>query len=426
MTTPATLPTGPFTFIGVGAGPSNLSLAALAAPHSDLTFRVFEKNPEIEWHPGMMVRNAALQVAPIKDLVTMVDPTSPYSFHAFLKATGRLYRSLIAHRSGVSRQEYHQYYQWAAAQLGQVELGSEVYEVDFRDGYFDVTTSRGRIRAANVVAGVGRAPAIPLFAGPALGPRVFHSSRYTERRADLAGSRVLVVGGGQSAAEIVLDVLSGTKPPRSLTWATGRSGLFPLDDSPFANEWYNPAYVEHFFTLSADHRERLLSEQTYSSDGASEGLLQQIYARLYELDYITPGVLRHQLLLGHRLMDLKLGSGEAWATLACKESGSSQLEAFDHVVLATGYEDAVPAFLNPLRNRLTLDDGRFTVRRDYRAEWDGPGDRGIYVQNSARHTHGVADPNLALISWRSANILNSLCGSDRYDLRRPDITIALP
>ncbi|MDV9176784.1 SidA/IucD/PvdA family monooxygenase [Streptomyces sp. W16] len=419
-------PTAPLTFVAVGAGPSNLSLAALSKPHPDIGFQVLERNPAISWHPGMMVRAARLQVAPVKDLVTLVDPGSPFSFNAFLKAKNRLHRALVAHRSGVSRQEYEQYYDWVAGQIEEIALGEEVREIDFRSGEFRIRTANGAShQARNVVVGVGRAPRVPEYAKPLLGDGVFHSSRYADRRAALAGGDVLVVGGGQSAAEIVLDLLSSPAPPRSLTWATGRSGLVPLDDSPFANEWYNPAYTGHFFALDADRRAQLLGSQVYSSDGVTEDLLQQIYTRLYEIDYIEPNAPRHRVLPGHRLLGLKPTAGGYRAVLSCPESGTTTDEFRDHVILATGYESSLPEFLGPLTDRLDIGREGPGVQLDYAIRWDGPADRRIFVQNAARSTHGLADSNLALVSWRSAVILNAMCGDTRYELPVPDLAISI-
>ncbi|MFD4529267.1 SidA/IucD/PvdA family monooxygenase [Streptomyces sp. NPDC058470] len=223
----------------------------------------------------------------------------------------------------------------------------------------------------------------------------------------------------------MLDLLHSPAPPRSLSWATGRSGLVPLDDSPFANEWFNPAYAGHFFTLAAHRRAQLLDSQAYSSDGVTEQLLQQIYTRLYEIDYIEPSAPRHRVLPGHRLVDLKPMSGGYRATLSCSESGTTKDDFLDHVILATGYENALPEFLGPLTGRLGIGRDGPDVQRDYGIRWDGPADRRIFVQNAARSTHGVADPNLALISWRSAEILNAMGDDTRYELPVPDLTISI-
>src|SRR6266498_4110456 len=104
-----------FDVVGAGLGPFNLSLAALVEPLSDIRARFFETRPSFQWHCGIMVPGAQLQVSFLKDLVTLVDPTSAFSFLSYLASEGRLYRFLIAHADSCSRQEFERYYQCAAA-----------------------------------------------------------------------------------------------------------------------------------------------------------------------------------------------------------------------------------------------------------------------------------------------------------------------
>jgi lysine N6-hydroxylase len=106
-------------------------------------------------------------------------------------------------------------------------------------------------------------------------------------------------------------------------------------------------------------------------------------------------------------------------------TGTRQEIGCDLVVLATGFRAALPAFLDPLRDRLPVAADTFRVERDYRVLWDGPDTNRIYVQNGARRTHGVADPNLSLAAWRSATILNSLLNREVYCLKDEDITLFL-
>ena len=73
-----------YDIIGVGIGPFNLGLAALAAPLEDLSAIFFDQAPVFNWHPGMMLSDVTLQVPFMADLVTLADPTSPYSFLNFM------------------------------------------------------------------------------------------------------------------------------------------------------------------------------------------------------------------------------------------------------------------------------------------------------------------------------------------------------
>ena len=65
--------------VGVGIGPFNLGLAALAAP-LDLDAVFLDRADEFRWHPGMMLEGATIQVPFLADLVTMADPTSSQTF----------------------------------------------------------------------------------------------------------------------------------------------------------------------------------------------------------------------------------------------------------------------------------------------------------------------------------------------------------
>ena len=66
--------------IAIGIGPFNLGLAALAAPVADLDVLCLDENPAFDWHPGLLLEGATLQTPFLADLVTLADPTSPYSF----------------------------------------------------------------------------------------------------------------------------------------------------------------------------------------------------------------------------------------------------------------------------------------------------------------------------------------------------------
>jgi lysine N6-hydroxylase len=98
----------------------------------------------------------------------------------------------------------------------------------------------------------------------------------------------------------------------------------------------------------------------------------------------------------------------------------------DVVVLCTGFAYAQPACLAPLAHRIRRTDDGYRVGFDFAIDWDGPPDRRIYVQNAARHSHGIADPNLSLAAWRSAVIVNSVCGRPVYDVTGCSAAIEWP
>ncbi|WP_330308540.1 MULTISPECIES: SidA/IucD/PvdA family monooxygenase [unclassified Streptomyces] len=403
-------------YAAVGVGPANMSLAALAHRIDGLRGACLERRESFSWHPGLLLPEATLQVSLLKDLVTLVDPTSPFSFLSFLSTTGRLYRFLAADFPAVLRTEFNQYLQWVAGQLPNLTFGADVRSVDFHDGAFHVRTDESEVTARHLVLGTGLTPSVPEPFRPFLGPTVFHSGEFLLRAPDVTGRRVVVVGGGQSGAEIVRHLATNSSA-HSVTWASRRQSFLPMDDSPFANDLYSPEYVRHFHGLPADRKARLLERQKYTSDGIDLQVLQDIYRLSYRDEFIenAPGRLR---FLPDCTVTALEGGPDEWK-LFTDFTDSSGLDApaalaADVVILCTGYAYELPEFMASLAPRLRRTDGLLDVRDDFSLAWDGPSENRIYLQNGARHSWGVADPNLSLLAWRSAVILNSMLGETRY------------
>ncbi|NUV64351.1 SidA/IucD/PvdA family monooxygenase, partial [Streptomyces sp. CAI-85] len=76
---PYSAPDTPRDLVGVGIGPCNLSLAALAHPLAELDAVFYDQAPAFAWHPGLLLDGSRIQVPFLADLVTLADPTSPWS-----------------------------------------------------------------------------------------------------------------------------------------------------------------------------------------------------------------------------------------------------------------------------------------------------------------------------------------------------------
>jgi L-ornithine N5-monooxygenase len=79
--------------LAVGAGPSNLGLAVALeelAPELAENSLIIDRSPTIEWQQGMLLPWAKSQVSFLKDLVTLRNPRSKFSFLSHLHSTGRL------------------------------------------------------------------------------------------------------------------------------------------------------------------------------------------------------------------------------------------------------------------------------------------------------------------------------------------------
>jgi len=406
----------PFDLAGIGIGPANLSVAALLTRWREVRARFYDRRPEFQWHVGLMFPDAYLQVSYLKDLVTLADPTSPYSFLNFLFSTKRLYRFINAAFPRVRRREFNHYLRWVCAQLPSLEFGKEVEAVSF-DGDFVLHMGAERARAKNLILGTGAVPYVPECVAPHRSASVFHAAEFLLRGVEPKGQRIAVVGGGQTGAEVLTELLARSdRLPRELFWISRRPNFLPLDESPFANEWFTPAYSDFFYNLPQGVRDRLLDEQKLASDGISPGLLQSLYQRLYEIEFIETSPCRLRLWPGRTLSAMRREAGSWLLEVDERYTGGHEALSVDQVILCTGYTYAVAPFLAPIVDRIALDGNKYRIAEDFSIAWDGPADRRIYVQNAARFRRGVADPNLSLLAWRSAKIINSLLRRTVYDI----------
>jgi lysine N6-hydroxylase len=404
---------------GVGIGPFNLSIAALVEPRAELRARFFERQREFQWHPGLLFPEATIQVSFIKDLVTLADPTNPYSFLSFLFAKKRIYRFINANLPRVSRMEFNQYLRWVCDSLTNLEFGQTAEAVFYDGESLVVDLGHELVRTRNVVLGSGLHPVIPECAYPHLGPTVFHASRFLKEDPQTKGKRVVVIGGGQTGAEVFYHLLADNSIlPRELSWVSRRPNFLPLDDSPFTNELFTPSYSDYFYNLRREDKASLLAHQKLASDGVSMDLLQMIYRRMYELEFLNGNHRVCRLYPNHELAGMNRHMGGELSVEA-RDGMTGQRDSIeaDIVVLCTGSEYKLPKYLEPLTDRISLDPEGLPIREDFSVRWDGPRSLNIYVQNGARHCRGVADPNLSLMAWRSATIINSITGRCTYDVK---------
>jgi lysine N6-hydroxylase len=133
-----------FDIIGIGAGPANLSLAALSSKSPNLKTIFFEKQQKYQWHKDMLIPNSLLQVSYLKDLVTLVDPTNKYSFLNFLKKKKCLYQFITSDVDKISRVEFSQYLSWVQDEIKSIKKGEEVLNVSFNGNKIDILTSKNK------------------------------------------------------------------------------------------------------------------------------------------------------------------------------------------------------------------------------------------------------------------------------------------
>lgn len=421
-TTTTTTTTGTVhDLVGVGIGPFNLGLACLTDPVADLDAVFLDQADGFAWHHGMMLDDATIQVPFLADLVTMADPTSPYSFLAWLKQTGRLYPFYIREDFHPLRSEYDAYCRWAADQLDTLRWGRRVVavehdpETDLFTVHAETPTGPETYRARHVVTGIGTEPAVPEALRDLDGP-VVHSAGYLPAREDLRrADSIAVVGSGQSAAEVYRDLLEGIRDGGyRLDWITRSPRFFPMEDTKLTLEMTSPEYTDHFHALPPAVRDRLGREQRGLYKGISADLVDTIYDTLYRISARgpVPTTLRTDtsVVAAEWLPD----RDRFLLTLRNAQLGTEATHEVARLVLATGYRPRTPDFLAPVEHLVARDErGRFAVARDLHV--DTLGGR-IWVQNAEEHTHGLTAPDLGMGAWRNASIIRSVTGRAVYGL----------
>lgn len=410
----------PYDLLGIGIGPFNLSLAALADRADGVRALFCDTKPEFRWHQGMLVEGARMQVPFLADLVSLVDPTNPWSFLNYLREQDRLFPFYFSERFQPPRREYDHYCRWAAERIASCRFGTEVAAVRWSDGLYRATLRSGGVErevgASNLVLGVGTEPVRPqAFAPLADHPAVWHCADYLTHRHTLDGARdITVVGSGQSGAEVFLDLLRSREGDGTrLRWLTRTRAIAPMEYSKLGLEHFTPDYTRYFHTLPGETRDRLVAEQWQLHKAASAETLAEIHDLLYERTIGRPLAAADAEILPGTEVTSALPGPCGGLELRClhRDSGTPRLVRTDAVVLATGYRAARPAALEPLAELIDWDEqGRYRVDLDHRVATRPELTGGLYVQNAELHTHGVGTPDLGLGAHRAAVILNALTG----------------
>ena len=412
-----------YDFIAVGLGPFNLSLACLTEPIEELDGLFLDKSAGFDWHPGMLMPTTTLQIPFMADLVTLADPTSPYSFLNYIKKQGRIYSFYIRENFLVLRNEYNQYCQWVIQQLSNVRFNQSVEEIHYQDEegcyYLTVTNLENQTtevyRAKKLVLGTGTNPILPACCNVVKDDLV-HSANYLYHKKALQQQKsITIVGGGQSAAEIYYDLLQEIEMGYELHWITRSPRFFPLEYSKLTLEMTSPEYVDYFHALPAQKRDDIISKQKHLYKGINSNLINDIYDLLYS--HRVAGVdMRVTLRTHSALTAVQKESNEFQLTFHQQEEDKHYNHRTEGLIIATGYGYKQPKFIDPIEGRIKWDDqGRYDVNRNYSIDQNA---NEIFVQNAELHTHGFVTPDLGMGCYRNAYIIKEMTGVEHYPIER--------
>lgn len=413
-----------YDVIGVGFGPSNLALAIALNErtrnsHSEFFPLFIEQQPRFKWHGGMLLQGADMQICFLKDLVTLRDPTSPFTFVNYLRQQGRLEAFINCRTFYPSRTEFNDYLRWVAGEFRDVTRYGEIITAVEPVLKGNVVTSlkvRSRSHgggetvrlAKNLVVAVGGSPYIPpIFEACKSDPRLLHSSRYLDTVDDLGRDKkpthMAIIGGGQSAAEVTVD-LQARYPDARIDLIFRGHALKPSDSSPFVNEVFNSEATDFMFWQSPERREAIVRSFRNTNYAVVDAdLLEQLY-RLRYLHSVN-GEEYIGLFPRSQVTDARATSNGIEIETLDTFAGDRRRSCYDAVILATGYDRESPLpFLEPIREHIQgceIDRNyRLMTAQSFRPE--------IYLQGYSEASHGLSDTLLSVLAFRSAEIADSL------------------
>jgi lysine N6-hydroxylase len=411
-----------YDVIGIGIGPFNLGLAALLEPVQEISALFLDQSEGFDWHPGLMLDNATLQVPFLADLVTMADPKSRFSFLNFLKDTNRLYKFFIREDFFILRKEYNVYCKWVVNQLPNCLFNKYVETITFDEVnaiyqviVVDKHTQKEEIHwTRKMVLGTGTQPHFPDFMKNKKYPNVIHTSDYLKHKATILNCKsVSIIGSGQSAAEIFQDLMPESQNGLSMSWFTRPDRFFPMEYSKLTLELTSPEYVDYFYQMSPEKRKATLGKQPPLYKGINFDLINGIFDTMYEMS-VDDTPLNMQLRPNCQLDNIQKQDEDSNFTLIFTQVQKEQ--SFTHesefVILATGYKYKTPAFIEGIKDRISKTDaGLYDVTRNYSIDKNG---EEIFIQNGELHTHGFVTPDLGMGAYRNAIIINTIAEKEVY------------
>jgi len=382
----------------------------------------------------MLLPGAKMQISFIKDLATVRDPQSKFTFLNYLKEHGRLLQFTNLGTFLPTRLEFNDYMTWAARHFTEsIKYGEDVvgicpYRTDGNKKWNGFQVESKNVRsgertyhfARHVVIAVGGKPSIP-SPFPNDVERIMHSSEYAKRISKVLPVRdkaynIAVVGSGQSAAEIFND-LHGRFPSATTSLVIRDSALRPSDDSPFVNEIFDPAAVDEFYNKGPNARDqRIHRDKSTNYSVVRLELLEKMYADLYQQSIKQPdqALQQHKILACRGVVDVVDMPCDKKVTLTLEDLDDTAVKGretltFDAVILATGYTRN--SHLGMLKECQVLNGGseHWQVQRDYSLNLeDVEDDAGIWLQGCNEQTHGLSDSLLSILATRSGDLVDSI------------------
>ncbi|WP_340620918.1 SidA/IucD/PvdA family monooxygenase [Xenorhabdus siamensis] len=410
--------------INIGAGPAGLAFACMFDEEIKKNkinfigkFICLEKYRNSEWHPNLLLQNTDINHHVYRDLVTPRNPQSPYSFAMYLKENNRLFKFGLLGRPA-SRVEWSDYMKWAAQKLSKyIEYNRVVDYIQpvLKEGVLTSMIIGGNgfeFETRKIILSNGSTPYIPTVFNKFIGDRIFHTSSYLKNLQNMKHNlpkRWLVLGSGQSAGEVVMDLIGKhsdihvTSLHRSIGFKIAQQGQFP-------NLAFLPEYTDYYRTLSPNKKVAFFQDikgTNYSGIDVDES--QQLYSAIYEDEIL--GRERITMEVNSEINSLDYINNEYVMVIQDKFTGVKKSLFFDACVIGTGYfQPKIPALLNHMEAFLEKDyNGDLLIDDEYRIALSGKPDVFIYINGLSERTHGISNAqSFSAVALRAEQIYQSI------------------
>jgi len=406
--------------LAIGAGPANLAFAVaveeLAPPDLAANTLLIEQHENVAWQRGMLLPWTQSQVSFLKDLVTLRNPRSKFSFVNYLHTVGRLNDFVNMASFLPFRLEISDYLQWVAESLStvRVEYGRRCQRIEARRaadgsviGWLVYLADGSTIGASSLVIGIGREARIPAEFKELPYERVIHSTQYSLRTAELdpdAALRIVVVGAAQSAAEM-LWATHQRMPNAQCAMIIRSVGLEYYQTSKFTNELYFPTFTDEFYSAPPDARRHILRDMRQTNyAGVTPNMLDTLYRQMY-LERLT-GTRRLRMITMVDVTKARMDGDEVVLTLSNRMGRVAEELPCDLLLLGTGFEPTMPPIVRNVAEEAGVAE--VAVSRAYRLLTPPNVSAACYLQGTNEDSHGIADSLMSVLAVRAAEIVDDV------------------
>jgi len=416
-----------YELICVGFGPAAIAVATAIEDEvragklnekirSNVLF--LEQSASTAWQGGLLLPGTNINHNYYRDLATPRNPKSEFTFANYLYEHNRLFEHGEWNRA-VGRIEWSHYVGWVANKLSQYVKYNEAVTA-IRPGVDHHTVEAGDniYLAKQVLIAGGMEPYVPEVLEPVV-EAIYHADGYLYYRSELESiirssstdTNICIVGGGLSAGEIAIDLMSRNDGQQFEITSLQRGLPFRnYNMSSFTSQIYMPGETVRFSQADESQR-RLAFDQTFSTNfsGVDVEFSNMFWNFLYERSLM--GINNYKLLDRYDIKDARFEGERIHIEVDDNLSNETQADAYDIVICATGYFDSLPErlFANCSSGIKRESDGKMCITTDYRLAMTDDALKPIWLNGHCEHTHGISDTqSFSMVAHKADRLLPSV------------------